>query len=90
VAAVQIAAQAGLAVIGTASTGKKDLVEALGVTHSEPGDGVVSRVRGATPGGVDALRSFVTAAFPLERAPEALRLVDQGHARGKIGIEVAR
>ncbi|WP_420708515.1 zinc-binding dehydrogenase [Streptomyces sp. ERV7] len=36
-----------------------------------------------------ALRPFVTATFPLERAPEALRAVEDGHVRGKVVIEVA-
>ncbi len=35
------------------------------------------------------LRPFVTSTYPLYRAPEALRVVEQGHARGKIVIEVA-
>ncbi|MEW2164781.1 NADP-dependent oxidoreductase [Streptomyces sp. NPDC007084] len=35
------------------------------------------------------LRPFVTRTFPLERAGEALRAVEDGHARGKIVIEVA-
>ncbi|ANP52892.1 NADPH:quinone reductase-like Zn-dependent oxidoreductase [Streptomyces griseochromogenes] len=36
-----------------------------------------------------ALNPHVTSAFPLERAEEALRAVEGGHARGKIVIEVA-
>ncbi|GAA0584211.1 NADP-dependent oxidoreductase [Streptomyces crystallinus] len=36
-----------------------------------------------------ALRPFVTRTFPLERAPEALRAVEDGHVRGKVVIEVA-
>lgn len=36
-----------------------------------------------------ALRPLVTSTYPLHRAPEALRLVEQGHARGKVVIEVA-
>lgn len=36
------------------------------------------------------LRPFVTGTFPLDRAAEALRTVEDGHARGKIVIEVAR
>jgi NADPH:quinone reductase-like Zn-dependent oxidoreductase len=35
------------------------------------------------------LMPFVTSAYPLHRAPEALRVVEQGHARGKIVIDVA-
>ncbi|SNS42349.1 NADPH:quinone reductase [Streptosporangium subroseum] len=36
------------------------------------------------------LRPFVTATFPLDQASQALREVEDGHARGKIVIEVAR
>ena len=36
-----------------------------------------------------ALDPQVTRTFPLERAGEALRAVEDGHARGKIVIEVA-
>ncbi|KPI20378.1 NADPH:quinone reductase [Actinobacteria bacterium OK074] len=35
-----------------------------------------------------ALKPHVTGTFPLERAEEALRTVEDGHARGKIVIEV--
>jgi NADPH:quinone reductase-like Zn-dependent oxidoreductase len=35
-----------------------------------------------------SLKPLVTATFPLEAAPEALRLVETGHARGKIVLEV--
>ncbi|MEV5408906.1 NADP-dependent oxidoreductase [Thermopolyspora sp. NPDC052614] len=149
VAAAQIALHEGLKVIGTASVGKKDFVEGLGVTYVEPGTGVADRVRAAAPGGVDAvydlvggaaleevaevledpgklitaadrqtvaklggspvrrardravldavarlvvegvLRPYVTETFPLDRAGEALRKVEDGHARGKIVIEVS-
>ncbi|WP_462203651.1 NADP-dependent oxidoreductase [Frankia sp. CcWB3] len=148
VAAAQIARQAGLTVVGTASAGKKDFVEALGVAHVEPGPGIADRVRAAAPRGVDgiydlvggetlddvvevladrsklvtalsgasdrhggttvqrardsrvldavaqlvvdgALDPLVTATFPLDQAPAALRAVENGHARGKIVIEVA-
>jgi NADPH:quinone reductase-like Zn-dependent oxidoreductase len=34
------------------------------------------------------LKPFVTETFPLDRAGEALRTVEEGHARGKIVIEV--
>ena len=148
VAAAQIAEHAGLTVIGTASAGKKDFVESLGVVHVEPGLGVADRVRAAAPGGIDAiydlvggsaldevaelladrsklisggdaataarlggspvararnravldavaqlavdgvLNPLVTATFPLEQAPQALRTVEDGHARGKIVIVV--
>jgi NADPH:quinone reductase-like Zn-dependent oxidoreductase len=35
-----------------------------------------------------SLRPMVTVTFPLDAAPEALRLVEAGHARGKIVLEV--
>jgi NADPH:quinone reductase-like Zn-dependent oxidoreductase len=35
-----------------------------------------------------SLRPMVTMTFPLDAAPEALRLVEAGHARGKIVLEV--
>jgi NADPH:quinone reductase-like Zn-dependent oxidoreductase len=149
VAAAQIAGLEGVRVIGTASPGKKDFVESLGVIYVEPGPGVADRVRAAAPAGVDAiydmvggealeavaglladrsklitaadrntvaklggspvararntavldavarlvvdgvLNPFVTATFPLEQAGEALRVVEGGHARGKIVIDVA-
>lgn len=36
------------------------------------------------------LTPHITATFPLDRAGEALRTVEDGHARGKVVIEVAR
>ncbi|MFJ4893478.1 NADP-dependent oxidoreductase [Streptomyces sp. NPDC088788] len=149
VAAVQIARDAGLRVVGVASAGKKDFVESLGAVHVPSGPGLAERLRAAAPDGVDGvfdlvggealeeaasalvdvtklitgadretvaklggtgverartaavldevgrlaadgtLRPFVTRTFPLDRAGEALRAVEDGHARGKIVIEVA-
>jgi NADPH:quinone reductase-like Zn-dependent oxidoreductase len=150
-AAVQIARSFGLSVVGVASEGKKDFVEALGAVHVPSGPGWAERVRAAAPGGVDGvydlvggqvvaeaaalladrtklitaavppeeaerlggarvarartaavleavaqlvvngdLEPHVTRTFPLERAGEALRTVEDGHARGKVVIEVAR
>ncbi|MFC6082431.1 NADP-dependent oxidoreductase [Sphaerisporangium aureirubrum] len=59
VAAAQIARNAGLRVIGTASAAKKDFVEELGVVHVEPGPDVAGRVRAAAPDGVDAIYDLV-------------------------------
>ncbi|MEU5434308.1 NADP-dependent oxidoreductase [Streptomyces sp. NPDC020719] len=151
VAAAQIARAFGLRVVGTASEGKKDFVEALGAVHvPSAGAGLADRIRAAAPGGtVDAvfdlvggealtevaglvedrtklitaadpttaiglggshirrahtaevldevaklvtggaLRPHVTAVFPLQRAADALRTVEDGHARGKVVIEVS-
>ncbi|MFD5032376.1 NADP-dependent oxidoreductase [Streptomyces sp. NPDC058405] len=148
VAAAQIARAFGVRVVGTASAGKKEFVESLGVVHVPPGPDLAERIRAAAPDGVDAvldlvggadleaaatlladrtklisaadkgtvprlggaavvrlrtaavldevaklvvsgsLRPYVTRTFPLERADEALRAVEEGHARGKIVIEV--
>ncbi|GGX58896.1 quinone oxidoreductase family protein [Streptomyces fructofermentans] len=149
VAAVQIARGQGLRVVGVASAGKKDLVEALGAEHVLSGPDFAAGVRALAPDGVDAvydlvggdvleaaaplvadrtklisaggkdlvvglggspvvrartaavldevarlvvdggLDPLVTATFPLERAAEALRTVEDGHARGKVVIEVS-
>lgn len=35
-----------------------------------------------------ALNPFVTAVFPLDKAPEALRTVEEGHTRGKVVLEI--
>jgi NADPH:quinone reductase-like Zn-dependent oxidoreductase len=59
VAAVQIAVHEGLTVIGTASAGKQDLVEALGARHVAYGPGVQDRVRALAPDGVDAIFDLV-------------------------------
>ncbi|MFG2648785.1 NADP-dependent oxidoreductase [Streptomyces sp. NPDC048436] len=150
VAAARLARHLGVFVVGTASAGKKEFVESLGVVHVPSGPDLVDRVRAAAPGGrVDAvfdlvggedlsavasllsdrrgklitaaaketvgelggaavarartsevldavarlavdgvLRPEVTAVYPLERAGEALRAVEGGHARGKVVIEV--
>jgi NADPH:quinone reductase-like Zn-dependent oxidoreductase len=149
VAAAQVARHQGLTVVGTASAGKKDFVEALGVTHVEYGPGVADRIRGAAPQGIDGiydqvggqaledvaplladrsklvsagdrvivvqlggafvarvrgqqtldalaqlvatgvLNPYVTHTFLLDQAGDALRLVEAGHARGKVVVEVA-
>jgi NADPH:quinone reductase-like Zn-dependent oxidoreductase len=149
VAAAQIARHQGLTVVGTASAGKKDFVESLGVTHVEYGPGVADRIRAAAPQGIDGiydqvggqaledvaplladrsklvsagdrvtparlggafvarvrgqqtldalaqlvatgvLNPYVTHTFLLDQAGDALRLVEEGHARGKVVIEVA-
>ena len=48
---------------------------------------VLDAVAGQVAAGT--LRPLVTSTYPLDRAPEALRLVEHGHANGKVVIEVA-
>jgi NADPH2:quinone reductase len=55
VAAAQIARDAGINVIGTASEDKRELVESLGATLVPYGDGVADRIRELLPDGVDAI-----------------------------------
>jgi NADPH:quinone reductase-like Zn-dependent oxidoreductase len=55
VAAAQLARDAGINVIGTASEDKKALVESLGATLVPYGDGVADRIRQILQGGVDAI-----------------------------------
>ena len=55
VAAAQIARDANINVIGTASEDKRELVESLGATLVPYGDGVAERVRQILPDGVDAI-----------------------------------
>lgn len=59
VAAAQIARDSGIAVFGTASEGKRGLVESLGATLIPYGDGVEQRVRDLLPDGVDAIYDLV-------------------------------
>ncbi|MVO87152.1 zinc-binding dehydrogenase [Streptomyces sp. p1417] len=57
--AVRLALHEGLRVIGTASAGKKDVVESLGAVHVASGPGLAERVRAAAPGGVDGVFDLV-------------------------------
>ena len=59
VAAAQIARDSGIAVFGTASEGKRALVESLDATLIPYGDGVEERVRELLPDGVDAIYDLV-------------------------------
>lgn len=60
VAAAQLARHLGVRVVGTASAGKKEFVESLGVAHVPPGPDLADRVRAAAPGGrVDAVFDLV-------------------------------
>jgi NADPH:quinone reductase-like Zn-dependent oxidoreductase len=59
VAAVQLARARGIAVVGTASPGKHDLLTFFGATPVAYTDGVARRVRAAAPYGVDAVFDLV-------------------------------
>lgn len=77
VAAAQIARDRGIAVFGTASEGKRALVEQLGAVFVAYGDGVEERVRELMPDGVDGLFDLVggpalTAVAHLVRTPSTL------------------
>ena len=70
VAAAQIARDFGIAVIGTASEGKRPLVEMLGATLVPSGDGVEQRVRELMPDGVDGILDLVGGAALSAVAPK--------------------
>ena len=53
-AVVQIAADRGITVIGTAGEGNQEYLRSLGATATTYGDGLVDRVRALAPDGVDA------------------------------------
>ncbi|HEY6747996.1 MAG TPA: NADP-dependent oxidoreductase [Mycobacteriales bacterium] len=59
VVAAQLARDAGLNVVGTASESKRELVQSLDATLVEYGDGVADRVREILPGGVDGILDLV-------------------------------
>ncbi|MFD3686769.1 NADP-dependent oxidoreductase [Nocardiopsis sp. NPDC058631] len=56
---VQIAVARGARVIGTASERNHDFLRSLGAEPVVYGEGLVDRVRGLAPGGVDAVLDFV-------------------------------
>ncbi|SEQ92850.1 NADP-dependent oxidoreductase [Lentzea albida] len=146
IAVAQLARHRGLVVTGTASTGKRDLVESTGATFVDytAGD-VVELLRAEAPDGFDALVDnvggdalravaplarkivsigdfsvgevggvvverrvdraglervaqlmvegaldpHITATYPLDRADEALALVESLHAKGKLVIDLS-
>ena len=71
------------------TAGGKDIVEGLGgspVVRARTAAVLDEVVRLVVDGTLDPL---VTLTFPLEQAADALRTVEEGHARGKVVIEVA-
>jgi NADPH:quinone reductase-like Zn-dependent oxidoreductase len=76
VVAAQLARDAGVNVVGTASESKRELVESLDATLIVYGDGVADRVREILPDGVDAILDTV--------GGEALRQVGALASGGRI------
>ena len=76
VVAAQLARDAGLMVVGTASESKRELVESLDATLVVYGDGVADRVRQILPDGVDAILDLV--------GGDALRAVAELAPSGRI------
>ena len=66
--AVQIAVARGARVIGTASESNHAFLRELGAEPVAYGDGVVDRVRGLAPDGVDAVADFVGGQLETSRA----------------------
>ncbi|MER7247951.1 NADP-dependent oxidoreductase [Kribbella sp. NPDC000426] len=91
--AVQLAAAAGLTVIGTASPANHDYLRSIGAIPVAYGDGLLERVREAAPQGVDAV--FDTAGQGgLEESIELRGGTDRivtiaDFAAGKLGIETS-
>lgn len=59
VAAAQVAAHLGLSVVGSAAAGKREFVEALGVTHVASGPDLAARLGAAAPDGIDGVLDLV-------------------------------
>ncbi|MET8449698.1 NADP-dependent oxidoreductase [Streptomyces sp. NPDC005209] len=96
-AAVQIARNFGLRVVGVASAAKKDFVESLGAVHVPAGPGLPERVRAAAPDGVDAVYDLVGGAVLAEAAgllADRTKLISAGAAPRTVaelgGSRVAR
>ncbi|MGW7682081.1 NADP-dependent oxidoreductase [Kribbella sp. NPDC054772] len=92
--AVQLAAAAGLTVIGTASAANHDYLRSIGAVPVEYGDGLVERVRAAAPQGIDA--AFDTAgkgglpeSIELIGGPERIVTIADYAAAGPLGVQVS-
>jgi NADPH:quinone reductase-like Zn-dependent oxidoreductase len=79
-AAVQIAQQRGIRVIGTASERNQEYLRSLGATPTTYGDGLVERVRELAPNGVDAALDIAGSGV----IPELIALT--GHASKVLSI----
>jgi NADPH:quinone reductase-like Zn-dependent oxidoreductase len=91
--AVQLAAAAGLTVIGTASAANHDYLRTIGAIPVTYGDGLLERVREAAPQGVDAV--FDTAGKGGLQEPIELRggtdriITIADFAAGELGIQTS-
>ncbi|MCW0212275.1 MAG: NADP-dependent oxidoreductase [Pseudonocardia sp.] len=84
---VQLARARGIAVVGTASPGKHELIASYGAVPVAYGEGVAERIRTAAPQGVDAVFDLV--------GGEALRIVagllaDRSRVRSVADKELAK
>jgi len=68
-AAAQLAREAGLTVLGTASERSRPHVEALGATAITYGEGVETRIRVAAPDGVDGILDLIGGQAARDAAP---------------------
>lgn len=92
-AAVQLLVRAGVKVIGTAGEDNFDYLRRLGAEPAGYGDGVVDRIRGLAPDGVDAVfdvtnHGFVDAAIELRGGTDRIVTISD-FAAGDRGITVS-
>lgn len=96
VAVAQLARHAGIAVVGTASAGKRELVESLGATFVDYGEGVAGRLRELLPTGADAAFDLVggdalrTAADLVSDRSRLVSIADKGQVAELGGRDVPR
>lgn len=88
--AAQLAREAGVTVIGTASAANRDLVAALGAIPTTHGDGLADRVRALAPDGVDAVfdaagHGALPAAIELRGGTERIVTIADG-AAAELGV----
>ena len=88
--ALQIAGAGQRTIIGVASEGKRELVEATGATFVPSGGGVAARVREAAPDGVDLLADLVGGdplreLAPLAKDPTGIVSAADGDTAAELG-----
>lgn len=92
---IQLARRRGLAVVGTASPAKHDLLSRLGATPVAYGDGVADRIRAAAPDGIDGALDLVggeslRAIADLVPAGRLLSIADKPLVKQLGGADVVR